>query len=349
MPPIPSPLPTPSTLTLPTLHSLLALYAPTLAHLATTKPQPKPPSAAPDLPALDHLRYTVLPARVRARRASPSAHPQQDATAPPPAPHGWLEKPELEQLMAWKLARGHARPALPALIRSNAPALVRATTAEAFALFAAAVNAGRADPLPALKVLARLRGVGPATASLVLAVGWPGEVPFFADEVLGWLRRGEGGAGGGVGDGGKGKGEKLKYDWKEYGEVWEGVGRVRGRLGGEGEGLSAESVERGAWVVEMLRVEGVERAVRERVDGDGVDGGDGVRSVDGKDGGANFGRGVMGEDSGEAGEVEKGKGKRKAEVEVEKPAKVPRRRRVEVPKVENTADESVPRRSSRNK
>ncbi|MCJ1315090.1 hypothetical protein MMC15_000406 [Xylographa vitiligo] len=318
MPSIPSPLPTPSTLTPSALSSLLALYAPTLAHLASTKRAPKSASSLPDLPALDLLRYTTIPARVRARRTDASAHSAADGDATAPGPHGWLEKDELELLVAWKLTRGHSRPALPALIRANAPALVRSTTARAYALFAtataAAAAAEGADPFPALKVLAQLRGVGPATASLLLAVGWPGEVPFFADELWGWLRGGE---------------AKLRYDWREYGEVWEGVRGVREGLG-VGLGVGAEEVERGAWVVGMV--------------GKG-------RGVDVQGGGAPGGQAVV---AGHVGveEVEKGRGKRKAgggSVETERTAKVPRRRKVETSKEEKAADGSVPRRSTRSK
>ncbi|MCJ1293970.1 hypothetical protein MMC34_005527 [Xylographa carneopallida] len=241
MPSIPSLLPTPSTLTPSTLSSLLALYAPTLASHASTKRAAEVPSA-PDLSALDLLRYTTIPARVRARwhdasapsNREPKEPEDSEATDPPPDRHGWLEKEELELLVAWKLTRGHSRPTLPALVRSNAPSLVRDTTARAYALFATTVDADKADPFPALKVLAGLRGVGPATASLLLAVGWPGEVPFFADELLGWVR---------------GRRGALRYDWREYGELWEGVRAVRERVGG---GVSAEEVERGAWVVGVL-------------------------------------------------------------------------------------------------
>ncbi|MCJ1475279.1 hypothetical protein MMC13_003941 [Lambiella insularis] len=234
-PPVPDPLPTPANLTLPNLQSLLALYDLTLAHLASTKRKPK--NGQPALQELDELRYETFPARVQARRT--------DATAS--AAHGWLEKEELEQLMVWKITRGTFRPTLPALIRSNAVDTVKKTTADGFSLYASSPP----DPSAALKKLAELKGVGPATASLLLAVAYPGVVPFFADELLVWLRR----------EGGGGKGEKLKYDWKEYKEVREGVEAVRARLGG----VSAVDVERGVWVAEVLRDEGV----RENVLGEG--------------------------------------------------------------------------------
>lgn len=95
-----------------------------------------------------------------------------------------------------------------------------------------------------------MRGIGPATASLLLSVAYEDTVPFFADEILGWLREGKDKAQG-----------KLKYDWKEYKEVWEGVRRVHGGLDtGEGRRVSAEDVERGAWVVEMVKEMGLESA-----------------------------------------------------------------------------------------
>ena len=81
--------------------------------------------------------------------------------------------------------------------------------------------------------------MGPATASLLLAVAFADEVPFFADEVAAWL---------GVGGG------RLKYDGREYEAVWKGVREVRGRLREVGgKEVGAGEVERGAWVWEWVR------------------------------------------------------------------------------------------------
>ena len=52
-----------------------------------------------------------------------------------------------------------------------------------------------------MKTASILRGVGPATASLVLSVAFPMDVPFFGDEVFEWLCGGEGP-----------EKRKLKYD-----------------------------------------------------------------------------------------------------------------------------------------
>lgn len=59
-------------------------------------------------------------------------------------------------------------------MQSNDDALVEETTRKAFA-------AGVEEPLAATKVLTALKGIGPATASLLLSVYAPTEVPFFSD------------------------------------------------------------------------------------------------------------------------------------------------------------------------
>lgn len=83
---------------------------------------------------------------------------------------------------------------------------------------------------------------------MFLAVAFEEAVPFFADEVLGWLR--------------EGGGRQLKYDWKEYREVWEGVRGVREGL----DGASAVDVEKGAWIVEMVRGVGLQSEVGKKED-----------------------------------------------------------------------------------
>ena len=83
-----------------------------------------------------------------------------------------------------------------------------------------------------------LKGVGPATASLFLAVAEP-RVPFFSDEVFRWT----------VGDWGRG----IKYSPGEYGEL---IGRVRAvadRLG-----VEVGEVECVAWVLGKERKGGKE-------------------------------------------------------------------------------------------
>ncbi|XP_058271430.1 uncharacterized protein zgc:112496 isoform X2 [Hemibagrus wyckioides] len=87
-----------------------------------------------------------------------------------------LTQPELVKLMEWKLTRGKFRPRLKQLIGSNSEEAVLCCTKKAFALLP--------DVQSAITELSTLKGLGPATASAVLAAGAPGEVAFMADEVV---------------------------------------------------------------------------------------------------------------------------------------------------------------------
>lgn len=72
---------------------------------------------------------------------------------------------------------GTFRPKLLQLVKSNPKELVEATTRKACA------NEEK-DALVALKTLTALKGIGPATASLLLSVHRIEEVPFFSDVCL---------------------------------------------------------------------------------------------------------------------------------------------------------------------
>lgn len=109
-------------------------------------------------------------------------------------------------------------------MKSNSAAVAQETTRQAYQrLFRGtsdnddsdmASSSSHASPssdqiLSALDILVSgLRGVGPATASLVLSCGDPENVPFFSDELAAWLLPG-------AGSGGK----NLKYSRKEYAEL----------------------------------------------------------------------------------------------------------------------------------
>jgi hypothetical protein len=143
-------------------------------------------------------------------------------------------------LMAYR-KHGTFRPSLLSLVQSNTDQTIESTTREAFASLTPTTT------LPALKILTQLRGIGPATASLLLSVCAPGDVPFFSDEVFRWCE----------GDWKRG----IKYNVKEYVGVVEKVRELRKRLG-----VRAEEVERVAWV---LGKEGVSLDVGDKEDGGG--------------------------------------------------------------------------------
>ncbi|KAF2013805.1 hypothetical protein BU24DRAFT_247619 [Aaosphaeria arxii CBS 175.79] len=195
------------------------------------------PHAVPEeLRDLDVQRYDTIPAQLAARKAA--ADNDDAATVS-------LNKEELVKLVEWKLKHGTFRPTLLAFVQSNPSALVTKTTATAFSELSSPEST---SPLPALKTLVKaLKGIGPATASLVLSTYSPTTVPFFSDELFRWAMW-EYGLGE---DGWK---RKIKYTAKEYEELATRVEAVRARLqeeAGEDEVVSVVDIEKVAWVLGM--------------------------------------------------------------------------------------------------
>ncbi|KAK1755011.1 hypothetical protein QBC47DRAFT_345138 [Echria macrotheca] len=133
---------------------------------------------------------------------------------------------EVKLLVEWKLRHGTFRPTLMKLVSSNAPATVEDTVSKA-------VKAYREhkDVSSAVNILTQLKGIGPATASLLLAVNFPDSVIFFADEAFYWLC-------------GKGAKCPIKYNVKEYLALNEQAQILANRLG-----VRAVDVERVAYVL----------------------------------------------------------------------------------------------------
>ncbi|XP_073124864.1 uncharacterized protein [Henckelia pumila] len=113
----------------------------------------------PNLVSLDHFYRDLLPNLLRQRN-----------------PHPYITADELSQLMQWKLARGKWRPRLLAFVSSLSDDVIQAASRKAF------------DSLPdvskAVSELTVLKGVGPATASAVLAAYSPDVAPFMSDEAM---------------------------------------------------------------------------------------------------------------------------------------------------------------------
>ncbi len=88
-------------------------------------------------------------------------------------PHVTLD--ELARLTEWKMARGVWRARNLALVKSNAEGEVSAVSAEAFSRVP--------HPTGPISTMVTLKGVGPATASGVMAAFAPSQYPFF-DELV---------------------------------------------------------------------------------------------------------------------------------------------------------------------
>src|SRR6266508_2762887 len=111
-----------------------------------------------DLAELDRWYREELPSIVTARKP---AH---------------LEPDEVADVVRWKMRRGEWRARNLALVRANDPELVRQKSAEAFSL--------APEVRVAIARLSELGGVGPATASALLAA-YRGDVFPFLDDLVG--------------------------------------------------------------------------------------------------------------------------------------------------------------------
>ncbi|KAI4630604.1 hypothetical protein J4E80_001542 [Alternaria sp. BMP 0032] len=171
-----------------------------------------------------------------------------------------LTKEQVVTLVEWKLKHGTFRPALLGLVQSNTPEAVEKTTKKAYAALWKS-KSSQPDAIPALKILVGLKGVGPATASLLLSVLRPAEIPFFSDELFRWSVWDD--ETGSAKDG-TGWQRKIKYNVKEYEMMLDRVHELRRRLRrgfGQRDPLArAIDVERVAWV---LGKEGVDVSVQE--------------------------------------------------------------------------------------
>ena len=95
----------------------------------------------------------------------------------------YLKKSELSDIMTWKLSRGKFRP-LQKLVDSNSVESVKLCTGKALDILCNEENDKFDDWKAALKELITLKGIGVATASIVLAVFSPIHCPFMSDEVI---------------------------------------------------------------------------------------------------------------------------------------------------------------------
>ncbi len=112
------------------------------------------------------------------------------------------------------------------LVSSNDAAFVQDTIRQAVKHYR-----DKSDVAGALDILTRLKGIGPATASLLLAVHDADKVVFFADEAFYWLCCG-------------GSKAPIKYNLKEYRELNERAQALAKRLG-----VRAVDIERVAFVL----------------------------------------------------------------------------------------------------
>ncbi|KAL8728226.1 MAG: hypothetical protein Q9166_005529 [cf. Caloplaca sp. 2 TL-2023] len=185
---------------------------------------------------LQELRYKDVPEVVAQRKKDGEA---------------FLEKTEVQSLVEWKLKFGTYRPSLASLVASNPVEEVRKTTSSAFELMS-----DNPDPSKAISTLSKLKGVGPATASLLLSCYDPVTIPFFSDELFRWLhwqtdisgtvkKRKSKGI-----EENRSANRKIGYTAKEYASIYEKTTTLRERLCKEsGETITAADIEKAAYKI----------------------------------------------------------------------------------------------------
>lgn len=230
----------------PSLHQHSISYTDFQHHLTTY------PSHIPSAlnGGLSELRYDTIPAVLAERKTDSDPKPKlkskskskskKDKGGGDGIGSAFLEKTELVSLMEWKLKHGTFRPRLASLIAQNNVADVRDASREAFQMYQE--EDGDEGYAKALGRLARLKGVGPATASLVLACYDPVRVPFFSDELFRYVHYSEIKS--------QGWDRKIGYTMKEYKTLFERVRALRQRLEKEsGESVKAVEVEKVAYAL----------------------------------------------------------------------------------------------------
>lgn len=121
-------------------------------------------------------------------------------------------------LFYWSSKHGTFRPNLAKLIASNSVEEVREITVDGFTIY----SKDNAHYGKAIIALSKLKGVGPATASLILSSYDPVKIPFFSDELFRYLHWSEGKV--------KGWDRRINYTLKEYRDLYEKTQELRQRL-----------------------------------------------------------------------------------------------------------------------
>ncbi|KAI0426869.1 hypothetical protein F5Y09DRAFT_48285 [Xylaria sp. FL1042] len=141
-------------------------------------------------------------------------------------PKRQMSHEDVKTVVDWKLRHGKFRPTLMKLVSSNDGEVVRKTIHEAM------VQYWLDDSITkAMDAIAKLKGIGPATASLLLSIHDPERVIFFSDEAYWWLCC---------------NGQKLpiKYNAKEYQALNVAADKIAKRLQ-----VGATDIEKVAYVI----------------------------------------------------------------------------------------------------
>ncbi|KAK6537023.1 hypothetical protein TWF281_001226 [Arthrobotrys megalospora] len=177
-----------------------------------------------------------------------------------------LDASQVKDIVLWKLKRGKFRPTILPLVNSNPGEELEAIVNEALSMpLPSQVTSGGtkddddealAQVSSMMKVLIKLKGIGPATATAILSSVFPAIVPMFSDEAFRWIMMDKSNAS-------TGWNRKISYDAKEYSEFFRRVRQVCRELASEDEAVDAGSVEKVGWVLGWEAALGITHPIEE--------------------------------------------------------------------------------------
>ncbi|KAL1903599.1 hypothetical protein Sste5346_000228 [Sporothrix stenoceras] len=141
-----------------------------------------------------------------------------------------MNRKDVLKLVEWKLRHGKFRPTLMKLVESNPSQLVQDSIQTAMGKYAGHKFSAKRS----VKMLCDLKGIGPATASLLVAAHYPKQTIFFSDEAYAWLA------------GGPSYNPPSKYNHKEYEDLMDASWQLIQRLPEE---YGAQDIEQVAFVI----------------------------------------------------------------------------------------------------
>ncbi|EPS36900.1 hypothetical protein H072_9526 [Dactylellina haptotyla CBS 200.50] len=191
-----------------------------------------------------------------------------------------LDAGTVKEIVNWKLKRGKFRPTIMPLVLSNTTKELESIVNKALSMPSPeqVTSSGTHDDddddddddnddnalaniSAMIKILTKLKGIGPATATAILSAVFPDTIPMFSDEAFRWLMMDEKSSSSSAG-----WNRSIKYDAKEYADFFKKVRQLCKKLILENKDIvvDAGSVEKVGWVLGQEYILGIRFPLEEK-------------------------------------------------------------------------------------
>ncbi|KAK6520659.1 hypothetical protein TWF506_000908 [Arthrobotrys conoides] len=232
-------LPIPSTISRAEFRAILSRYPSVLKAVSDSKLKAKS-DGSQTLEEIDGWRDGLSDSASQAKSAKGASRDRR------------LDASQVKDIVLWKLKRGKFRPTILPFVTSNPVKELESTVNEALnmSLPGKVTSDGTDDDdddalaqvTSMMKVLVKLKGIGPATATAILSSVFPEIIPMFSDEAFRWIMMDKS-------DTPTGWNRKIAYNAKEYSEFFTRVRRLCRKFASEEDVVNAGSVEKVGWVL----------------------------------------------------------------------------------------------------